>query len=160
MINNSNPYRKLHNTLVFLIEQLIIYNNSYHTGMQGIPNKPVEYQLQRMTFKNIQNKTIIENIQKYGQASGEKVLGDPFVHISLYKVLSNYKKTSHVWWLCLPLVSVYNGKLETCAWVSATHCWSMPSARKATHDIEAIFRATQDMIFRYLEQDNKFKRRF
>ena len=128
--------------------------------MQGIPNKAVEYQPQRMTFKNIQNKTIIENIQKYGQASGEKVLGDPFVHTSLYKVQSSYKKTSHVWWLCLPLVSVSNGKLENCAWASATHCWSMPPARKATHGIEAIFRATQDMIFIYLEQDNNFKRRF
>ena len=29
------------------------YNNSYHSGIQGIPNKPDEYKLKRIQFKNI-----------------------------------------------------------------------------------------------------------
>ena len=51
MINKYQSAYKTTRYINILDELVEHYNNSYHSGIQGIPNKPDEYKLKRIQFK-------------------------------------------------------------------------------------------------------------
>ena len=51
MINKYQPAYKTTRYIDIIDELFDKYNNSYHSGIQGLPNKPDEYKLKRIQFK-------------------------------------------------------------------------------------------------------------
>ena len=51
MINKYQSAYKTTRYINILVELVDNYNNSYHSGKQGIPNKPDEHKLKRIQFK-------------------------------------------------------------------------------------------------------------